>query len=64
MFRCGESMAEPSVNRLLAPPINAQHEVGQAASTDFQVFDMTLPGIELALLALAARVQPTVPGRR
>ena len=48
----------------LHPPINAEHEAGQAASTIFQVFCMTRQGIEPRPPALAARAQPTVPLNR
>jgi len=41
-------MAAPQGNRPLHPPINAEHEAGQAASTVFQVFGATPPGIEPA----------------
>ena len=45
----------------LHPPINVEHEAGQAASIDFQVFDVTRLGIEPNLPAPVARAQPTVP---
>ena len=51
------------------PTIYAEHEAGLTASTVFQVFGMSRPGIELGLPALVtrtrwARAQPTIPLRR
>ena len=42
-------------HRFLEPTHNAEHEAGQAASTVFQVFGVTRPGIEPMLPALVAR---------
>jgi len=47
----------------LHPCINAEHEAEQDASTVFEVFGMTQPGIELILLALVSRAQPSVPAK-
>ena len=58
---CGESMVARRVNYFLHPPINAEHEAGQAASTFFQFFGMTRPRIEPSLKASVARAQTTVP---
>jgi len=52
------------VNHFLAAPINAERELGQAASTVFQVFGMTWSGIEHGRPTLMARVQPTVKSSR
>jgi len=46
------------------PSIKAEHEPGQAACADFQVFGMNRPGIEPSLPALLARAKTTVPTSR
>jgi len=48
----------------LHPPINAEYEAGQAASSVFQIFGMTWPGIGLSLPALVARDQRTASPSR
>jgi len=42
----------------LRPPMDAEHEAGQAASTVFQVFGMARSGIEPHLPGLVGRAQP------
>jgi len=44
----------------LHPPINAEQETGQAASTVFQVFGVTRLGNEPSLSALVARAVPLI----
>jgi len=59
-----ESTAAPHVNRSLAHTHththNAELDAGQVASTVFQIFDMTRPGIESKLPALVAGAQQTI----
>jgi len=57
-------MTASRVNRFLAPSHHRRTRGWTAASTVFQVFDMTRTGIEPNLLALVARAQPTVSRSR
>jgi len=45
-------MVAPRVNRFIASTHYAEYKAGQTASTVFQVFVMTRPGIEPSLPAL------------
>jgi len=45
----GESMAALRMNCSLRPPISAEHEARQAASTVIQILGMTRPGSETSL---------------
>jgi len=55
-----ESTVALHMNCFLHLSVNTEHEAGQGASPNFQVFGMTQTGIKPSLLVWVARARPTV----